>query len=87
MKSKAVLDKLREFDTPTICNLIELFDVRPRTAGYMNERIKLQFPEMTRPVVGFASPVTVRSATSAGAQGSPAVAFRARSAVAVMRPP
>jgi len=25
----ATLDKLRSFDTPTICNLIELFDVRP----------------------------------------------------------
>ena len=40
------LDKLRSFDTPTICNLIELFDVRPRDAGYMDDRIKACFPEM-----------------------------------------
>ena len=65
MISKQTLEKLRQFDTPTICNLIELFDVRPRTAGYMNERIQSQFPEMP-PMVGFASPVTVRSATPAG---------------------
>lgn len=64
MISKAVLEKLRHYDTPTICNLIELFGVRPRTAGYMNERIRAQFPELP-PTVGFASPVTVRSATPA----------------------
>lgn len=58
--SKEVLSKLREFDTPSICNLIELFEIRPRTAGYMDERIQSQFPEMP-PMVGFASPVTVRS--------------------------
>lgn len=62
MISNATLDKLREFDTPTICNLIELFDVRPRNTGYMNERIQARFPEMP-PMVGFASPVTVRSLT------------------------
>lgn len=64
MISKAVLEKLRQYDTPTICNLIELFEVRPRTAGYMNERIRAQFPELP-PTVGFASPVTVRSLTAA----------------------
>ena len=40
------LDKLRKFDTPTICNLIELFDVRPRDVGFMDDRIKACFPEM-----------------------------------------
>ncbi len=61
MISQTTLDKLRNYDTPTICNLIELFKVQSRTVGYMNERIRSQFPEM-RPMVGFASPVTVRSA-------------------------
>jgi len=28
--SRDTLDKLAQFDTPTICNVIELFDVRPR---------------------------------------------------------
>ncbi len=29
----AVLDLLRKYDTPTICNVVELFDLRPRTAA------------------------------------------------------
>ena len=56
-----VLKKLGTFDTPTICNLIELFDVRPRNTGFMDARIKSCFPEM-RPMVGFAATATFRSA-------------------------
>ena len=54
------LETLKRFDTPTICNLIELFDVRPRNTGYMDERIKACFPEMP-PMVGFASTATFRA--------------------------
>ncbi len=57
----AVLEKLQTFDTPTICNLIELFEVRPRNTGYMDGRIKACFPEMP-PMVGFAATATFRSA-------------------------
>ncbi len=57
-----VLDRLRTFDTPTICNLIELFEVRPRTAGYMDTRIKACFPEMS-PIVGFAATATFRASS------------------------
>jgi regulator of RNase E activity RraA len=55
-----VLDKLREFDTPTICNLVELFEVRPRNTGFMDKRIQAYFPEMP-PMVGFAATATFRS--------------------------
>ncbi len=55
-----VLDKLRAFDTPTICNIIELFDIRPRSSGYMDGRIRACFPEMP-PIVGFAATATFRS--------------------------
>ena len=51
---KSVLEKLRQFDTPTICNVIELFDVRPRTDGFMDDRIRANFPDL-KPMVGFAS--------------------------------
>ena len=54
MLSSSVLEKLTTFDTPTICNIIELFDVRPRNTGYMDARIKAAFPEMG-PIVGFAA--------------------------------
>jgi len=56
-----VLKKLGTFDTPTICNLIELFEVRPRNTGFMDARIRSCFPEM-RPMVGFAATATFRSA-------------------------
>ena len=55
-----LLEKLQQFDTPTICNVIELFDVRPRNAGFMDERIKCQFPEFP-PMVGLAATASFRS--------------------------
>ena len=56
----AQLAKLATFDTPTICNVIELFDVRPRNVGYMDGRIKCNFPELP-PMVGFAVTSSFRS--------------------------
>lgn len=52
--------KLARFDTPTICNVIELFDVVPRNQGFMDHRIRAVFPEM-RPMVGFAATASFRS--------------------------
>jgi len=49
----AQLAELAKFDTPTICNVVELFDVRPRNAGYMNDTIKACFPQFP-PMVGYA---------------------------------
>ncbi len=61
MLSPADLKLLAQYDTPTICNVIELFDVRPRDAGYMDGRIRACFPEMP-PIVGYASTATFRGA-------------------------
>ena len=47
------LAELVKYDTPTVCNVIELFDVRPRNVGYMNESIKACFPQMP-PITGYA---------------------------------
>jgi len=57
----AVLDRLRAFDTPTVCNVLELFDAMPRTAGYMDARIRACFPPLP-PMVGFATTATFRAA-------------------------
>jgi regulator of RNase E activity RraA len=57
--------RLAAFDTPTICNIIELFDVRPRSAGFMNSSIKANFPEMP-PMVGIASTAAFRSGAAPG---------------------
>ena len=56
----AVLDRLRQFDTPTICNVLELFDFRPRTSGYMDARIRAYYPNLP-PMVGYASTATFRA--------------------------
>lgn len=52
---------LRRFDTPTVANVIELFDVRPRNEGYMDRSIKACFPRMP-PIVGRAATATFRAA-------------------------
>lgn len=59
--SGSTLDLLGRFDTPTICNVIELFDVRPRDHGYMDHRIRCAYPEMP-PMVGLAATAAFRSA-------------------------
>lgn len=56
----ATLGKLAQFDTPTICNLIELFDIRPRNRGYMDGRVRSNFPDFP-PMVGFACTAAFRS--------------------------
>jgi regulator of RNase E activity RraA len=57
----ADLELLRRYDTPTVCNVIELFDARPRHTGYMDGRIQACYPKLP-PMVGFASTATFRSA-------------------------
>lgn len=56
----AVLDALRKYDTPTICNVIELFDAVPRTSGYLDGRIRACFPHLP-PMVGYAVTATFRA--------------------------
>ena len=59
--SESDLKLLAQYDTPTISNVIELFEVRPRSAGYMDGRIRACFPEMP-PIVGYAATATMRTA-------------------------
>ncbi len=56
----AVLDALRKYDTPTVCNVIELFDAVSRTAGYMDGRITACYPHLP-PMVGYAVTATFRA--------------------------
>lgn len=64
--SAKVLEKLANYDTPTICNVIELFDVRPYDRGYMDHRIRAAFPEF-KPAVGFAATAKFCSTTTPSA--------------------
>ena len=51
--SRKTLDILQEFDSPTISNTIEHFEVRDPVTGYANMELKCQFPEQ-KPMVGYA---------------------------------
>jgi regulator of RNase E activity RraA len=59
--SPSVLEQLRRYDTPTVCNVVELFDRRSRSAGYFDGRIECCYPKLP-PMVGYASTATFRSA-------------------------
>jgi len=64
-----VLTELGKYDTPTICNIIELFRVRPDTAGYMSNKVQAVYPDLP-PIVGFASTATCHTAVSPGGSGT-----------------
>lgn len=54
------LTELRKYDTPTVCNVIELLDCRPRTTGYLDSRIRACYPHLP-PMVGYAVTATFRA--------------------------
>jgi 4-hydroxy-4-methyl-2-oxoglutarate aldolase len=57
----SVLTKLANFDTPTVCNVIELFEVRPRHAGYVRDAgIRCNYPSLL-PIVGYAATAVAHS--------------------------
>lgn len=57
----AELEALRAFDTPTICNALEVIDACYRVRGHTREPLFCAFPEMG-PIVGFARTATIRAA-------------------------
>jgi 4-hydroxy-4-methyl-2-oxoglutarate aldolase len=59
--SQDILDTLARYDSATVCNVIELFGIRPATAGYTGSAIRALYPELP-PVVGLATTATFRSA-------------------------
>jgi len=60
--TNTLLDELRTLNSPSVSNAVELFDVRPRTAGFASGAIRCIFPHF--PVmVGYAVTATIRAAT------------------------
>lgn len=53
MLDKSQLEELTQFDSPTVCNAIEFFDLQPRTSGFMNPSVKKIFSNDKR-TVGYA---------------------------------
>jgi len=64
---RATLEALRRYDSPTLSNAIETFDIRPRDEGFANMDIQCLFPELG-PMVGYAATATIR-AVGRGAGG------------------
>ncbi len=56
----AQLAELTKYDSPTVCNAVELWNLHPRNRGYMNGSIKACFPRLP-PMVGYALTSTFRS--------------------------
>jgi regulator of RNase E activity RraA len=59
--SSEELEKLGEIDSPTICNAIESFQVRPKNSGYMGPEIRSIIP-YKKAIIGYAC--TAKIATS-----------------------
>lgn len=59
-----VLAALRRYDTPTVLNVIELLDVRPRDEGFLDGSVRALFPDFP-PIVGWAATATFRASRPA----------------------
>ena len=53
-----LLEALARYDSPTLANAIETFDIQPRDVGFADSRIRCMFPELGR-MVGFAATATI----------------------------
>ncbi|TMD10198.1 MAG: RraA family protein [Chloroflexi bacterium] len=58
--SPETLQALLRYDSCTLSNAVETFDIRPRSSGYTDHTIRSLFPDLGR-VVGYAVTCTVRS--------------------------
>jgi 4-hydroxy-4-methyl-2-oxoglutarate aldolase len=66
----SVLEALRRYDSPTLSNAIELFDVRPRDEGYMSHAVRCIFPDLGV-MVGYAATATMRARGNAPNDSGP----------------
>jgi 4-hydroxy-4-methyl-2-oxoglutarate aldolase len=57
------IEALKRYNTPTISNAIEIFNVRPRHVGFLPHRIRCLFPQFG-PMVGYAVTSQTRAAFS-----------------------
>jgi regulator of RNase E activity RraA len=58
--SSALLEALARYDTPTICNAMEVIAPERRLIGYTTRPLICPFPDLP-PMVGYARTVTIRS--------------------------
>jgi 4-hydroxy-4-methyl-2-oxoglutarate aldolase len=56
----AVLEALKRYDSPTLSNAIETFDVRPRDEGFASQDARCMFPDLGV-MVGYAATAMMRA--------------------------
>jgi regulator of RNase E activity RraA len=61
----SVLEALARYDTPTICNAMEIVAPERRLIGYTTKPLVCPFPNLP-PIVGYARTVTIRSVVASG---------------------
>jgi regulator of RNase E activity RraA len=61
----SVLEALARYDTPTICNAMEIIAPKRRLIGYTTKPLVCPFPDLP-PIVGYARTVTIRSVVKSG---------------------
>lgn len=71
----SVLDALRELDTPTVCNALEIVAPQRRAYGYTTSPLVCPDPEAP-PMVGYARTATIRAAAPSGRSGDDDLAVR-----------
>ena len=63
------LEALRAYDTPTICNALEVVTPERRAIGFTTKTLICPFPDL-KPVVGFAKTAMIRSMQPGGPKGA-----------------
>jgi 4-hydroxy-4-methyl-2-oxoglutarate aldolase len=61
--SSAVFESLRQFDTCSVSNAIERFNVRLRNEGFVSGALKCRFPQLP-PMLGYAATARVRTSSA-----------------------
>lgn len=65
-----MLEALRRYDSPTLSNAVETFDIRPRDEGYMSHEVRCMFPDLGV-MVGYAATATMRARGRAASDPEP----------------
>ncbi len=66
---QSVLDALKHYDTPTICNAMEIVAPERRLFGFTVKPLVCPFPDLP-PIVGYARTATIRAAQTPRLQGA-----------------
>lgn len=64
------LEELSKFDTPTICNALETFNIVPFTEGFMRPGMRLRTKNNNRAIVGYATTAKISASKPGGTESN-----------------